>query len=168
MKSIYIACFALLGLSMTSAAQVSAAEKVFACPDLSTAEQVGTCPTDKELKEGYDGICPSVMAKQQACVPFAAYAKGKSKALWAAQSGSVEFLSYVDCGLSPKTVRASRAKALDVNCTARSGRCEALCTYDNDFTLKLRVKGDCRTATQDKIDCSDDPASCVVKCVIEE
>lgn len=104
------------------------------------------------------------MAKRNECKPFAAYAKSKGKSLWAAKAGSEEFLSYVQCGIAPETVRASKVQSVDVKCDFVSGRCEALCGYENDFNLKLRIKGTCRTATAAKIDCKDDPAACVVTC----
>ncbi|MBL4615540.1 MAG: hypothetical protein JKY27_11795 [Magnetovibrio sp.] len=153
-----------LSLGIWGAGTVLAGEASFSCPDLSAAEQVGSCPSDKELKEGYDATCPSAMARRNECKPFAAYAKSKGKSLWAAKAGDEEFLSYVQCGISPETVRGSKVQSVDVKCDFNSGRCEAVCGYENDFNLKLRIKGSCRTATAAKIDCKDDPSACTVTC----
>lgn len=164
MSKITIIYAVVLSFFCLSASAAMAGETNFTCPDLSTAQQVGACPSDKELKEGYAATCPSAMGKRNECRPFAAYVKSKGKSLWAVLMGDEEFLSYVRCGLAPETVRASKVQNVEVKCSFESGRCAAQCGYENDFTLKLRFKGECRTANAGKIECKDNPAACVVSC----
>jgi len=163
--SILFSLFAAGLFALVSTNAALAGEVQLACPaDLTDAEQLGSCPSTQELKEGYDATCPSVMAKRNECKPYATYAKSKSKALWGVTSGGEEFLSYVRCSLPPETVKASKPQSVKVKCDMGSGRCEAQCGYENDFVLKLRFKGECKTANAGTIDCKDDPKACVVTC----
>lgn len=159
---IFVLSFLSLGLFGATASLAGEAD--FTCPDLSTAEQLGACPDERELKQGYDATCPSAMGRRNECKPFAAYVKSKNKSLWGVKTGGEEFLPYVRCSLSPETVRASRAQSVEIKCAASTGRCEARCGYENDFTLRLRFQGECRTANRGKIDCQDDPKACVFTC----
>ena len=160
-----MACAVLFStLSMTA----SATDVVLACPDLSTAQQLGACPSEKDLRALYTATCPKLLQKRGECKPFEAFARSKDKALWAAQSQNEEFLSYIQCKQTPEVVKASKAVRVGVKCDMKSGRCEARCGYENGVSFSLRVKGSCQTATRQPIDCTDDPQSCVVKCELFE
>jgi len=149
-------------------AAAQSANVVLSCPDLSQAEQLGACPSDKELRANYRKTCPPFMEKRGECKPFEAFARNKNKALWAAMSGPEEFLSYISCAQPKKTVKAAKPISVDAKCDLQSGRCQARCGYDNSVTFNLRVKGICKTATGGKIDCKSDPKACKVTCELFE
>ena len=141
---------------------------VLMCPDLARAEQLGACPSDKELRANYRKTCPTFMEKRGECRPFETFARGKNKALWAAVSGTEEFLSYLSCATTAEAIKTSKPVSVTAKCDLKSGRCEARCGYDNALTFNLRVKGACKTTPGQKVDCSKDPKACVVTCELFE
>jgi len=141
---------------------------VLACPDLAQAVQLGACPTDKELRATYRKTCPTFLEKDGECKPFEAFARTKNKALWGAMSGAEEFLSYLSCAQPAALVKSSKPISVTTKCNLQSGRCEARCGYENAITFNLRVKGSCKTATGQKIDCAKDPKACVATCELFE
>jgi len=162
-------CAAFLFMSLNHVPTAAkAADVVLACPDLAHAEQLGTCPSDKELRANYRKTCPTFMEKRGECRPFEAFARTKNKALWAATSGDEEFLSYISCAQPALSVKAARPVSVDAKCDLQSGRCEARCGYTNAITFNLRVKGACKTTTGLKVDCASDPKACTVTCELFE
>ena len=161
------AAFLFIGLTQ-SPTPLRAADVVLVCPDLARAEQLGNCPTQAEFLATYRETCPEFMEKRGECKPFAAFARSKNKALWAAQSENEEFLAYMSCAHTPDIVKTSKAVSVEAKCDAQSGRCDALCGYENDITFNLRVNGICRTEGHQKIDCGNDPKGCVVTCDLFE
>lgn len=149
-------------------APAQAGNMVLACPDLASAEALGECPSEKELRANYRKTCPTFLEKDGECKPFEAFARSKNKALWGAVSGGEEFLSYLSCGHAAATVKASKPISVDAKCQLQSGRCEARCGYQNNITFNLRVKGTCKTMTGQKVDCTKDPKACVVTCELFE
>lgn len=168
-KALYYFGAALLSLTLALVyavlpAPAFAGQVVLACPDLAQAEQLGACPSDKELRANYRKTCPKFLEKDGECKPFEAFARSKNKALWAAVSGDEEFLSYLSCSQAVATVKSSKPVAIDAKCSLKSGRCEARCGYENNITFNLRVKGVCKTATGQKVDCAHAPHACTVTC----
>jgi len=141
---------------------------VLACPDLARAEQLGACPSDKELRANYRKTCPTFMEKRGDCRPFESFARGKNKSLWGALSGDEEFLSYLSCAQPALSIKAAKPMSVTAKCDLKSGRCIAQCGYQNNITFNLRVKGACKTSTGQKVDCSKDPKACTVTCELFE
>ncbi|MCW8916873.1 MAG: hypothetical protein OQK24_13610 [Magnetovibrio sp.] len=138
------------------------------CPELSAAEQLGNCPSQQELKEGYDATCPSAMAKRNQCKPFSAYIKSKGKAIWSVMMNGEEQLPYIHCGVTQETVRASKPQSVSVKSSLQTLRSEVKCTYENDFSLRFPIKGHCSTGNRGVVECKKDAQDCVVKCEIFE
>ena len=162
-------CVALIGMIFSFfAPAVQAGDVVLTCPDLAKAEQLGACPSEKELRANYRKTCPTFMEKRGECRPFESFARSKNKALWAATSGDEEFLSYISCAQPALSVKAAQPVSVDAKCDLKTGRCEARCVYANAITFNLRLKGACKTPTGQKVECSDDPKACVVTCELFE
>lgn len=166
MRKILAAAVLLAALALPAATAQADGTKAFACPDLSTAEQLGSCPSEEEIMRNYRVDCPPHLERAGDCMPFQLFAMRKNKAIWAVMSGGEEFLPYVSCGIPVDTVKGSKAVSLRVSCRA-SGRCQMLCGYENDITLRLRFKGKCTTATEGKIDCKENPMACVAQCAVD-
>ncbi|HEY9080768.1 hypothetical protein [Magnetovibrio sp.] len=161
---------ALLCMTIYTAAptRAPAADVDLACPDLTRAEQLGTCPTEQELRDQYRTTCPEFMEKRGECKPFEVFARTKNKALWAAISGEEEFLSYMSCTQPSDRVKTAKAVSVEAKCDPQTGRCNALCRYEHDIAFTLRIKGICKTAGGQKLDCASDPQACVVTCELFE
>lgn len=153
-----------LGLSLTPAGAENLMQ--VSCPSLSTAEKLGDCPSDTDLKNLYRETCSPMLERQGECTPYDKFAKSKNKALWAAMSANEEFLSYIQCTLPDDTIKASKIVSIDTKCDQKTGRCVANCGYENGVKFSLRVQGSCETTTRQKIDCQTDPALCVATCEI--
>ncbi|MEF8711944.1 MAG: hypothetical protein V5B38_25345 [Candidatus Accumulibacter propinquus] len=104
MKSSTIACL----LVLASAAADSSAETL-SCPSLATAVQVGSCPSEAELKYSFNGYCSDNrrMYEHDAalCTDYQDYRKVKNVAQWESADGA--FTAYVSCDLA-----AARCKAM--------------------------------------------------------
>lgn len=159
----FVFVFILVGAYLTPP-QAHSSDTVLACPSLATAQQLGTCPSEQDLRIAYRASCPEFMEKRGECKPFKGFAMAKNTALWSVMGGSEEFMAYVSCAKSNAEVTTSKPVSIEAKCALKSGRCEARCTYDSGVTFSLRVKGACQTATGEKITCKDDPQSCVFKC----
>ncbi|MEW5728132.1 MAG: hypothetical protein AB1918_09940 [Pseudomonadota bacterium] len=123
------------------AAPAALAETI-ACPDLSAAAQVGSCPTPQELKWGFTGYCSdnARMTDKDAvtCTSIEEYKKLKDVALWEAG----EFQGYLHCSLPAATVKASKPSGVKVDRAGTMNR--VTCSYDNDVALSWRTRKSCR------------------------
>ena len=159
---------ALMGLGLLSMPVEADNTFVLTCPELSTAQKLGDCPSDADLMSLFRETCSPMLERNGDCTPYDKFAKSKNKALWAAMSAKEEFLSYIQCSQPPETIKASKIISVETKCSLKSGRCEARCGYENGINFSLRVKGSCETATRAKIDCQNDPKLCVTTCELYE
>lgn len=158
----------LIGLAGLATPATAGTTQLVTCPSLSTAQMLGDCPNETDLKTLYRETCSPMLEKNGDCTPYEKFAKSKNKALWGAKSAQEEYLSYIQCTLSSDIVKASKIIDVETKCDLDTGRCEARCGYENDVTFSLRVKGSCTTANQQKIDCQNDPKLCVATCEVYE
>ncbi len=132
---------ALLAALLAAVAAPAAAETI-ACPDLSSAAQVGSCPTEQELKWGYTGYCSDNARMYDkdgdTCVSLENYKALKDVALWEAG----EFQGYLSCSLPAATVKASKAAGVTVDRAGTMTR--VTCSYDNGLRLSIRTRQTCR------------------------
>ncbi|OAN53193.1 hypothetical protein A6A04_14670 [Paramagnetospirillum marisnigri] len=117
-----------------------------ACPDMATAVQVGDCPSEAELKWGFDGYCGDnarIYDKSNpdgdTCVSMDNYKKLKNVALWEAG----EFQGYLHCSRSAEQHKS--AKLQSVGLAPRQGRINrVVCSYDGGDDMTLRIRADCK------------------------
>lgn len=137
MKSTLMALLLMAGLaSPVIAATVS-------CPDLGTAIQVGSCPSDEELRHTFTGYCSdsanAYKGATDVCADFERYRKLKNVALWEAADGA--FTAYLSCDLPTLGVRMARATGVKVS---KQGKMTHLiCSYGDDrvnFTRRTRAE----------------------------
>ncbi|TAN70888.1 MAG: hypothetical protein EPN20_05140 [Magnetospirillum sp.] len=125
-----------------------------ACPDMTTAVQVGACPTEDELKWGYTGYCGDNArlydkeAEGDTCVTIENYKKLKDVALWEAG----EFQGYLHCSLPAEAHRAAKPAGIGIRKTGKLTR--VTCTYDGGQDMTLRIRADC-TKSGDKAVCTE-------------
>lgn len=140
----------------------SAQAETLVCPDLSSAVQVGNCPTEDELLFTFTGFCSDnarIYRKDASlCTDFLLYRKTKNVVLWESADGA--FQTYLSCDLPAATIQAAKARGIAV---AREGKMTRLvCTYAEDISFTHRSKATCRT--QGDGDCGADPAACKASC----
>lgn len=122
------------------------------CPELSAAQQVGTCASEQELKWGFTGYCSDNQRlydkAEDTCLSEEHYKKLKDVSLWEAG----EFQGYLHCSQPAETIKASKFKhigAIRIGAMTR-----VVCTYDNGLDLTYRTKAPC-TIEGDKAVCKD-------------
>lgn len=157
---LFAALALLAGLSAAFAPAAQA--ETLACPDLSTAVQVGNCPTEDELLFTYNGFCSDnarIYRKDASvCTDFLLYRKMKNVVLWESADGA--FQTYLSCDLPTADVTKAKARGIAV---ARDGSMTRLvCAYGDGITFTHRTKATCRT--QGDGDCGADPAACKASC----
>lgn len=147
---------------LLAAVSLSATAATLSCPDLASAVQVNSCPTDEELKHTYSGFC-SDTAKAYAnqtdsCIRYEDYREMKNVALWESKDGV--FSGYVSCDLSADKRKASKATEMNV---VRQGKLNKLvCSYSNGINFTYRTKGAC--AVENETACSAGAANCKAAC----
>ncbi|MCP5368485.1 MAG: hypothetical protein H6906_13330 [Hyphomicrobiales bacterium] len=140
------------------------------CPDLAAAEQVGNCPSLRELRILFGSTCGGEAnpdaAKPGLCDSFEEFQRQRATALW--EAGEAGFAGYLPCALTAKDLAAGRLAAVAV---AGKRVTRITCTYagagDGPVTLTLRRRGACALpsgAAQGRADCTADPAACAVDC----
>lgn len=157
--SLFKLAFALAALSLT----VPAMAETVTCPDLSTAAQVGTCPSEEELQFTFGGYCSDNARmynwqEKQVCTDYNLYRRLKNVALW--EAGGGDFQGYISCDLAANQIKASRAKSIAV--TAKGKLTRVACTYAEDVVFAYRTKGQCKVEGDGH--CADDPARCQAVC----
>ncbi|WP_291990497.1 hypothetical protein [Candidatus Accumulibacter sp. ACC007] len=157
MKSSAIVAF----LVLASAAAESAAETL-SCPDLATAVQVGTCPSEAELKYTFNGYCSDNrrMYEQDTsvCTDYQAYRKLKNVAQWESADGA--FSAYVSCDLAAETIKAMPVSRI---AAGKQGKISLLtCSYAEGISFSYRSRRQCTVAG--KGDCAGHPAACQASC----
>lgn len=157
MKTLFAVLAVLAGLSAAGARA-----ETIACPDLSTAVQVGNCPTEDELVFTFNGYCSdnARMYSKDAgvCTNYRHYRKMKNVVLWESADGT--FQSYLSCDLPAATIKAAKAGGMAI---ARQGSMtRLLCTYGEEITFAHRTKAACRPEGDGN--CGADPAACKASC----
>lgn len=157
MKPSAIACL----LVLTSLVADSAAETL-SCPKLASAVQVGSCPSEAELKYTFTGYCSDNrrMYEQSTsvCTDYQAYRKLKNVAQWESADGA--FSAYVSCDLAAETIKAMPVARM---ATSKQGKVSLLtCSYGEGVSFSYRSRQQC-TVTG-KGDCAGEPAACQASC----
>ncbi len=152
------AAFSLLLLAAPGAAGAQA----FACPDLATAVQAGTCPSEAQLKYGYTAYCSDnarMYDKSSAdCADEKAYRRLKNVSLWESADGV--FQGYLSCDLPAGVVKAARPVRVAV---AKQGSITRLvCSYPRGISFAYRSRSACKVEGDG--DCAANPARCAATC----
>lgn len=149
----------LLALGLAALLPAAYAETL-SCPDLSRAVQVGTCPSEEELRYTFNGFCSdnARMYRQDAevCTDYARYRALKNVVLWESADGT--FHAYLSCDLPAARVQAAQAQRITIGRDGRINR--VACTYGEGIVFSHRTHAQCSASAAE---CKD-PASCVAEC----
>lgn len=134
----HVALLLLLGSALPAMAET------MACPKLTNAVQIGTCPTEDELKYTFNGFCSDnarMYAKDtDPCTDYKNYRKLKNIAAWESADGN--FSGYVSCDLPAASVKAAEASRIAV---VKKGKITQLvCTYPDGISLSHRTRAECK------------------------
>jgi hypothetical protein len=134
------------------------------CPDVVAAVQVGSCPTENELKFTFTGYCSDdrrmydQVKDMDVCASFENYRRVKNTALWESSDGA--FDAYLSCDLSKDTIKAAKVTGISVK--QQDKLTKVVCTYDGDIAFIHRTKGRCKVEGDG--DCRAHPAACKAHC----
>ena len=150
----------LLPLALLAIAPPLAAATV-ACPDLSSAVQVASCPAEEELRYTFSGYCSddgkAYRGETDVCKDYQLYRKLKNVALWESADGN--FSAYVSCDLSPDAVKAAKVSGIRV---LRQGKINQLvCSYTEGLRFSYRTREECKI---EATDCAANPVACKAAC----
>ena len=153
----------LLIAAAFSASGALAAE--IACPDLSQVSQVGSCPSEEELKYTFDGYCSDNARmfdkpENQLCTNYLFYRALKNYARWETPDG--EFAGYVSC--DPLKHPLAQAKATSVTVSKQGSITRVSCSYDNGVTFTYRSKQKCIVSAETAGQCGKNPTACKAEC----
>jgi hypothetical protein len=162
------------GLIALLLALPAGAENRLACPELATAQRVGTCPNQTELQHYWEETC--VRQQQESnnpnvpeCARKETFIEFKDKALWEARSGDHAFQGYLACGEKGGKIKESGFFDVALECSSKA--CKIYCGYENGFSMYSRVEGKCRLPGKDKptvgiakVPCGKDGTDCAVTC----
>jgi hypothetical protein len=134
--------FFLLALGYTVILPAAASE--VACPDLSVAIQVATCPSEEELKYTYTGYCGDnarLYGKEKdTCATYESYRKLKNVAMWESANG--DFHAYLSCDLVPAAIKGAKLQRIGVGKVGKLSR--VACDYGNDIVFAYRTRATCK------------------------
>jgi hypothetical protein len=134
----------VLALGCVAAFPVLAGE--IACPDLATAVQVATCPSEEELKYTYTGYCADnarLYGKDKdTCATYENYRKLKNVAMWESADGA--FHAYLSCDLAPAAIKAAKPRRVEVGKAGKLTR--VACDYGDDIVFAHRTRAACKPA----------------------
>jgi hypothetical protein len=157
MKLIQLVCTVLL-----AAATSHAMATTLTCPALDKVVQVGTCPTEEQLKYTFTGYCSddakAYKGETDVCTDYPAYKKLKDVALWESADGV--FDAYVSCDLPKESLQ--RAKVASIVATQQGKLTKLVCSYDQDIHFNHRTRAECKVDTA--ANCAANPASCKASC----
>lgn len=152
----------LAALALLLGANATAIAGTLSCPDPSTAVQVGTCPTEKELQYTYTTYCGDnarLYDKDKiTCATYENYRRAKNLALWESRDGT--FHAYLSCEQPQKELKDAKADRISVNKQGKLTR--VVCTYGEDITFVHRAKADCKVSGDGN--CAVNPAACKASC----
>lgn len=157
MKASAIACLLVL-----ASAVADGAAETLSCPNLATAVQVGSCPSEDELRYTFNGYCSDnrrMYAQDTGvCTDYQAYRKLKNVAQWESADGA--FSAYVACDLAAETIKAMTVSRI---AAGKEGKISLLtCSYGEGISFSHRSRRQCSVAG--KGDCAGDPAACQANC----
>lgn len=149
--------FALaLGLALPAHAET------IACPDLSKAVQVATCPSEDELRYTFTGYCSDnarMYGKDtDTCTSYENYRKLKNVALWESADGA--FQAYLSCELPAGALNKLQPVTLVV--TKNKKLTQLICNYPERITFTHRTKAECKVLGDGN--CAANPAACKASC----
>ena len=152
--------FALCVLLAAGLPNASAATVV--CPDLKTAVQVGTCPTEEQLKYTFVGFCSddakAYRGETDVCTDFQQYRQLKNTVLWESADGA--FDAYVSCDLPKDTFQRTSATGMKLG---KQGKVtQLICSYPNGVNFIYRTRAQCQLDTSPG--CAANPANCTAIC----
>lgn len=132
----------LVLLGLAAALPVAMAATVV-CPDVAKAVQVGTCPSDEELKYTFTGYCSddakAYKGETDVCTDFQLYRQLKNVALWESADGV--FDAYVSCELPKDTLKLSKLTSARVT---QQGKLTLLtCSYGQGVNFVYRTRAQC-------------------------
>ena len=159
MNSLVTGGVLVLGLVASGPVAVAA---TLVCPDVAKAVQVGTCPSDEELKYTFTGYCSddakAYQGETDVCTDFQRYRQLKNVALWESADGV--FSAYVSCDLPPAVIKGARVAAVRVG---KQGKLTQLvCGYGEGLSFTYRTRVECRV--DGAADCAASPAACKASC----
>lgn len=139
-----------LALAFGCAVALPAVAGEVACPDLSSAVQVATCPAEDELKYTYTGYCSDnarMYGKDKdTCSTYENYRKLKNVAMWESANG--EFHAYLSCDLDAAAIKAAKPQRIGVGKAGKLTR--VACDYGNDIVFAHRTRGECKVEGEGK------------------
>lgn len=148
----------LLLVSALPAANAS----TLSCPTLQTAVQVGTCPTDEELKYTFMGYCSddarAYKGETDVCTDFQRYRALKNVALWESADGV--FDAYVSCDRPKEAVKT--ASLLGITAGKQGKLTQLVCSYAGGVNFTYRTRAEC--TVDSGADCAANSASCKASC----
>ncbi len=152
----------LVTLVLLFGATTAVLAETLSCPTLATAVQIGTCPTEDELKYTFNGYCSDnarMYGKDtDACTDYQHYRRMKNTAAWEVANGA--FQAYVSCDLPAASVKAAEPSRIAL---VKQGKITQLvCTYRDGIVFSHRTRAEC------KIDgegiCSTGTSACQASC----
>jgi hypothetical protein len=148
----------LLLLLLTAPLAGPAAAETLTCPDLASAVQVATCPSEEELNYTYIGFCSDNARLYgrdgDTCESFDNYRKVKNIALWESADG--RFSGYLSCNGSADSIRAARP--LRMATLQLRNVTQLVCEYGEGISLTYRTRAQCTVEE----DCSG--GTCKARC----
>lgn len=129
-------------------AVASAQAGVVACPDLSAAVQVNTCPSEEELRYTYRGYCSDnarLYDKERdmyLCAKYENYRDRKNIALWESADGA--FNGYLSCDLKTADIKAAKPTKLSIE--RKNGMTRVICAYGDGMVFTQRTRAECKPA----------------------
>lgn len=143
-------------------APAAGAATVIACPTMSKAVRIGTCPTEEHLRYTYHGYCSDNQrmydGKTEGCADYRQYRALKNTALWESADG--EFQAYLSCDIAAERIAAAKANSVSVSTKGRIA--QVTCGYDQGFSFARRGHDRCTAASATA--CATDAANCSVSC----
>lgn len=131
-------------LALGCAWVLPAAAGEVACPDLATAVQVATCPSEEELRYTYTGYCSDnarLYGKdEETCASFENYRKLKNVAMWESADGA--FHGYLSCDLAPAAIKAAKPRRIKIGAAGKLTR--IACDYGDDIVFAYRTRAACK------------------------
>lgn len=113
------------------------------CPDAAKAVQVGSCPSDEELKYTFTGYCSdsakAYKGETDVCTDFQRYRQLKNVALWESADGV--FDAYLSCELPKDALKRARFTGAKVT---QQGKLTLLtCSFGQGVNFVYRTRAQC-------------------------
>ncbi|OAN43731.1 hypothetical protein [Magnetospirillum moscoviense] len=142
-----------LALAFAVFAAGSAAAADFTCPSMADIVQVGSCPTEPEMRWGFSGYCADNARMydkdgKDICTDIERYKEAKNVSLWEAGP----FQGYLSCTAPPESLKA--AKLDDIGVGKAGAITRVVCRYEGGHEMVMRTRAPC-TRDGDKAVCGD-------------